>query len=178
MTSWRRGGVAVVMAAALAACGDVTAPTAEAPALSRGAVTPTKPAAGPTIVAIAASNPEFSTLVAAVVRAGFVEALSAKGQRTVFAPTNAAFAQLGLTAANIDAVPVATLQRILLYHVAPGAREAAEVLESETIRMANGGRTTIGVRPDGAYINDSRIVATDVRASNGIVHVIDAVLMP
>ena len=178
MTSWMRGGVVVMAIGVLAACGDVTAPVSDAPALSRGAVRPTKPADAPTIVTIAAGDPRFTTLVAAVQAAGFVEALSAKGQRTVFAPTNEAFAKLGLDAGNVGALPVSVLQDILLYHVAPGAREAAEVLDSESIRMANGDRATISIRADGAYIDDSRIVATDIRASNGVIHVIDAVLLP
>ena len=178
MTSWMRGGVVALVLAALAACGETAAPTAGAPSLSRGAVTPTKPAEGSTIVAIAAGNPNFSTLVAAVVRAGFVEALSAKGQRTVFAPTNAAFAKLGLTAANINTVPIDVLQNILLYHVAPGARLAADVVASESIRMANGERTVISLRADGSYIDESKIIGTDIVATNGVVHVIDAVLMP
>ena len=128
-------------------------------------------------------SPAFTTLVAAVTCPGFdgaiATALSATGQRTVFAPTNVAFAKLGLNAGNVcAALPLATLQDILLYHVAPGARLAADVVASETIRMANGERTTITVNAEGAFINQSRITATDIVASNGVIHVIDTVLLP
>jgi uncharacterized surface protein with fasciclin (FAS1) repeats len=187
MEQWSRKWMAAPLAAAMAvlgACAETTAPVGPADAsLSRGAVTPTKPASGQTIVAIAAGNPAFTTLVAAVTCPGFdgalATALSAKGQRTVFAPTNAAFAKLGLNAGNVcTALPLATLQDILLYHVAPGARLAADVVASETIRMANGDRTTITVNAQGAFINQSKITATDIVASNGVIHVIDTVLLP
>ena len=174
----------VAAVAVLGACSDTTAPASPADAaLSRGAVTPTKPAGGQTIVAIAAGDARFTTLVAAVTCPGFdgaiVQALAAKGQRTVFAPTNDAFAKLGLNAGNVcSALPLATLQDILLYHVAPGARLAADVVASETIRMANGDRTTITVNGQGAFIDQSRILITDIVASNGVIHAIDTVLLP
>lgn len=180
-----RGGV-VMGALVLSACGDVaTAPTggAASPASSIGAVKPRQPAATGTIVDIAvaasqAAEPQFRILVQAVVRAGFVEALSARGQRTVFAPTDAAFEAAGITLDNVDDVPVATLQAVLLYHVAPGARTAEDVVGSTQIRMANGQFTSISVTGEGAFINDSRIIATDIVATNGVIHVIDEVLLP
>jgi hypothetical protein len=120
---------------------------------------------------------EFSTLIAAVVSADLVKALSAVGQRTVFAPTDAAFGALGLDASNVGDLPKDVLESILLYHVAPGRRYAADVVSSDRIRMSNGGVTTIRVENGAAYINDSQIVVTDVEASNGVIHVIDAVLL-
>ena len=75
-------------------------------------------------------------------------------------------------------MPDDTLRSILLYHVAPGRRDAASVLDSSSIPTLNGGRLTVSVRNGAAYVNDSRIVVTDVRTSNGIIHVIDAVLLP
>jgi uncharacterized surface protein with fasciclin (FAS1) repeats len=136
----------------------------------------------PTIVDVAlavnAETGEFSTLIAAVLAADLAGTLAANGQRTVFAPTDAAFAALGLDAGNIGTLPVATLRNILLYHVSPGRRAAAAVVSSTRLRMANGGFTTISLRDGGAFINDSRIVGTDVLAGNGIIHVIDAVLLP
>jgi uncharacterized surface protein with fasciclin (FAS1) repeats len=128
--------------------------------------------------AINASTGEFSTLLAAVVAADLVDALAASGQRTVFAPTDAAFAALDLNASNIGTVPVATLRNILLYHVAPDRRTAAAVTAAASITMANGGTTAITVNSAGAFINGAQIVQTDVAASNGIIHVIDAVLLP
>jgi transforming growth factor-beta-induced protein len=142
---------------------------------------PTAPA-GPNVVEVAqavnAESGEFSTLIAAVVAAGLVEELSGPGQRTVFAPTDAAFAELNLNAQNIGDLPLETLTDILLYHVATGRRDAAAVVSVNEIGMANGGTAEIRLENDGPYINDARIIATDVEASNGIIHVIDAVLLP
>jgi uncharacterized surface protein with fasciclin (FAS1) repeats len=136
----------------------------------------------PTVVDVAlavnAETGEFSTLIAAVVEAGLVETLSANGQRTVFAPTDAAFAKLNLNADNIGDLPLDALRDILLYHVTPGRRDASSVVGSKQIRMANGKFTKISVTADGVFINDSPISATDVLAGNGIIHVIEAVLLP
>jgi len=134
-------------------------------------------------IAIAASqgNPgEFKTLVAAVVAAdpAVLKAISSQRQLTVFAPTDAAFAKLGLNAGNIGSLPKATLTAILLYHVAPGARFAEDVVGSTRIRTLNKGFLAVSLRADGAYVNDSKILVTDIKASNGVIHVIDSVLLP
>jgi uncharacterized surface protein with fasciclin (FAS1) repeats len=168
------------------ACADADPAAVQAdPVMSAAAGAPAARAAsaGPTIVDVAlsvnAESGEFSTLIAAVLAAGLADELSAKGQRTVFAPTDAAFAALGLNAGNIGtALSREALTNILLYHVSPGRREAASVVTSTRLRMANKRFTFVSLRADGAYINDSRIVATDVMAANGIIHVIDAVLLP
>ncbi|HEX6059485.1 MAG TPA: fasciclin domain-containing protein [Gemmatimonadaceae bacterium] len=128
--------------------------------------------------AVNAETGEFSTLIAAVVAAGLVDELSADGQRTVFAPTDAAFAAIGLNEDNIGTVPVDDLTGILLYHVAGGRLTAADVLTEDALTMANGGTAQISVNGGAAFINDAEIVTTDVEASNGIIHVIDAVLLP
>jgi uncharacterized surface protein with fasciclin (FAS1) repeats len=125
-----------------------------------------------------AASGEFSTLIAALVAADLVETLNGDGPFTVFAPTDAAFAALNLNAANIGTLPVAALRDILLYHVAPARRDAANVTSSSSIAMANGGTATVQVNANGAFIDDARIVQTDIDASNGIIHIIDAVLMP
>jgi uncharacterized surface protein with fasciclin (FAS1) repeats len=125
-----------------------------------------------------ADNGEFSTLLAAVVRAGLADDLAGEGQRTVFAPTDAAFAEIGLNASNISTVPLNDLTAILLYHVAPGRLPASTVVASSQLTMASGGVASISLAGGGAFINDARIVTTDVEASNGIIHVIDAVLLP
>ena len=138
--------------------------------------------AGPNIVEVAQAvneeTGEFSTLIAAVVAAGLVDELSASGQRTVFAPNDAAFAAIGLDADNIGDVPGADLTGILLYHVTSGRLLASSVVAADELAMANGGRAQISVTGGTAFINEARIVTTDVEASNGIIHVIDAVLMP
>lgn len=174
--------VGLVAVSAVACAEPATAPLVAGEAAEARAASSQRPAKGPTIVDVAlsvnAENGEFSTLIAAVVSAGLVDALSAVGQRTVFAPTDAAFAELGLNAGNIGDLPTDALTNILLYHVTAGRRYAESVVSSSRIRMANGGFTTISLMDGGAYINESRIVATDVEASNGIIHVIDAVLLP
>jgi len=170
-------------ALAVAAVALVGAACAEAPTAassSRLADASADARAGtPSIVDIAAGNPDFSTLVAAVVAADLVDALSANRQLTVFAPTNAAFAALGLNAENIGtALTKEQLQGILLYHVTTGRRVSPSVVNAPRIKMLSGGFTTISRTGDGVRINDSNIVAVDIAARNGIVHVIDAVLLP
>jgi uncharacterized surface protein with fasciclin (FAS1) repeats len=138
--------------------------------------------ASPTIVDVAlaenAKSGEFSTLIAAVVAADLVDALSAVGQRTVFAPTDAAFAVIGQDATSIVTLPKEALANILLYHVSPGRRYAESVVSSKQLRMSAGGFTQISLRAAGPYINDAPIVATDIEATNGIIHVIGGVLLP
>jgi uncharacterized surface protein with fasciclin (FAS1) repeats len=151
-------------------------------ALLFGAVALPQPAAAqskpPTIVEIAAGNPNFTTLVAAVQAAGLVDLLNGNRQFTVFAPTNDAFAKLGLNAGNIGSLPKDQLTAILLYHVAPGERLADSVVNARQIRMMNKQFTQVTVNSSGAFINSSRIIATDIDASNGVIHVIDTVLLP
>jgi uncharacterized surface protein with fasciclin (FAS1) repeats len=151
-------------------------------ALLFGAVALPQPAAAeskpPTIVEIAAGNPDFTTLVAAVQAAGLVDLLNGNRQFTVFAPTNEAFAKLGLNAGNIGSLPKDQLTAILLYHVAPGQRFADSVVNARQIRMMNKQFTQVTVNSSGAFINSSQIIATDIDASNGVIHVIDTVLLP
>jgi uncharacterized surface protein with fasciclin (FAS1) repeats len=135
-------------------------------------------AGGQTIVEIAVGNPNFTTLVAALQAAGLVDVLNGNRQFTVFAPTDAAFAKLGLNAGNIGTLPKDQLTNILLYHVAPGERFANSVVNAKQIRMMNKQFTQVSVNSSGAFINDSQIVATDIDASNGVIHVIDTVLLP
>jgi uncharacterized surface protein with fasciclin (FAS1) repeats len=136
----------------------------------------------PTIVGVALAvngqTGEFSTLIAALQAADLVDALNGKGQFTVFAPTDAAFAKLGLNAGNIGSLPKGDLTNILLYHVARGERVAADVVSASRIRMLNKGFVKVSVGPEGAFVNSSKIIATDVQASNGVIHIIDTVLLP
>jgi len=133
-----------------------------------------------TALAVKAQSGEFSTLVAAVLAAdpAVLARLSRTGQVTVFAPTDAAFAKLGLDASNVGSLPRATLTKILLYHVAPGARDAADVVSSTRIRTLEGGFLRVSLSGGNAFVNDSKIVATNIRTTNGIIHVIDTVLLP
>ncbi len=121
---------------------------------------------------------EFSTLIAAVLAADLAGALSGEDMLTVFAPTDAAFAKLDLNADNIGEMDTEVLTGILLYHVAAGKMLAEEVVTKEMIGMLNTQNTMISLRDGAPYINDSMIVATDVAADNGVIHVIDTVLLP
>jgi uncharacterized surface protein with fasciclin (FAS1) repeats len=139
-------------------------------------------AAAGTIVDVAIAN-DFTTLVAAVQAAGLVDTLSGEGPFTVFAPTDDAFAaalaDLGLTAEELLASD--GLADILTYHVVAGEVDAATAisLDGQSAATVNGAEIAISVVDGSVVINDSAtVVAADVAASNGIVHVIDAVLLP
>jgi uncharacterized surface protein with fasciclin (FAS1) repeats len=123
----------------------------------------------------------FDALIAAVLAANpaVVKTLSGNGQHTVFAPTDDAFAQLGLNPDNIGSVPQNVLTEILLYHVARGRRYAEDVLDSSRIRMLDGGFVfqSAGVLTDNVG-RESNIIVVDVEAANGIIHAVDAVLLP
>jgi uncharacterized surface protein with fasciclin (FAS1) repeats len=131
-----------------------------------------------TIVEIAATTPGFETLVEAVKAAGLVETLNGEGPFTVFAPTNNAFAKIPKNQLESLLADKAALTNVLLYHVVPGKVEAAEVLKSACLKMANEERTEISVQGGSAFINSARILQTDIEASNGVIHVIDEVLLP
>ena len=133
---------------------------------------PTPPALK-SILEIAAGNPELSTLVGAVQSAGLIEALSAKGPFTVFAPTNAAFAKLA-------AVPGGeTLKNVLLYHVAAGKFTSFDLLFKRNLETLQGEKIKIRFEDGRLVFNETvKIIIKDVMASNGIVHVIDTVLIP
>ena len=141
---------------------------------------------GPTIAEVAVGNPNFSTLVAALQRANLVSAFTGAQPYTVFAPTNDAFdaaavALLGPGKTGLDLVnglPVATLTSVLVYHVSIGTQDAATVLANGFVPMLDGNRATISVSGSVAKIDGATIVATDVKARNGVIHVIDGVLLP
>jgi len=133
-----------------------------------------------TAIAVNAQTGEFSHLIEAVVRAGLVPTLDGHRQLTVFAPTDAAFERLFTTlgVSGVDQIPVDTLRAVLLYHVAPGNRDSSAVLDSSRIRTLSKAFLTPSVHDGSPWINGARIVIPDVRASNGVIHVIDAVLLP
>jgi uncharacterized surface protein with fasciclin (FAS1) repeats len=136
-----------------------------------------------TIVDVAAANPNFSYLVAAVQRAGLVSALAGAGPLTVFAPTNQAFIAAGFpTIASIEAASPAALIPILTYHVTGGRTFSSDLMNGQVLTMLSGGTTTIllnnGPQIDGANSAPSNIIQTDVLATNGVIHAIDRVLLP
>ena len=136
--------------------------------------------AKPTIVDIAVGNPDFSTLVAALKAAGLVEALSGEGPFTVFAPTNEAFAQL--PAGTLDTLLLPEnkdkLVAILTYHVVPGAVMAADVVTLTEATSLEGDTIAITATDAGVKVDSANVTATDIKASNGVIHVIDAVILP
>jgi len=133
------------------------------------------------IVETAIATPELSTLVAAVVAADLAETLQSAGPFTVFAPVNQAFAALPAGTVDTLLLPenIADLQAILTYHVVPGAVLSADLTDGMVVETVNGESITINVSPAGVSINGSANVAiADIVTSNGVVHVIDAVLLP
>ena len=132
-----------------------------------------------TIVDVAAGNPDFSTLVAAVKTAGLVETLSGDGPFTVFAPTNEAFAKLPEGKVDSLLADIPTLKKILTYHVVAGKVMAADVVGLDSATTVQGDEVKIAVVDGKVKLNDSAMVtATDLEASNGVIHVIDTVLIP
>ena len=130
------------------------------------------------IVDIAVSNEDFSTLVTAVTAAGLVDTLKGEGPYTVFAPTNEAFAKVPVELLDaLLADPSGALTQILLYHVVPGKVMAGDLSEGLTATTAQGEAVTFSLA-NGAMVNDANIVATDIEASNGVIHVIDTVILP
>ncbi len=130
------------------------------------------------IVAVASGNPDFSTLVAALSAAGLVETLQGEGPFTVFAPTDAAFAALpeGLLEKLLLPENIAVLTAILTYHVVPGKVMSTDVTAGDVATVEG---STIAITTDmGVMVNGANVVAVDVTASNGVIHVIDAVIVP
>jgi uncharacterized surface protein with fasciclin (FAS1) repeats len=136
--------------------------------------------AQPTIVEIAVGNPDFSTLVAALQAAELVDALSGEGPFTVFAPTNAAFAELPAGTLEMLLLPENKdkLVGILTYHVVSGKVMAADVVTLTEAKSLQGDTIAISVSDAGVMVDSAAVVTTDIEASNGVVHVINAVILP
>jgi uncharacterized surface protein with fasciclin (FAS1) repeats len=139
---------------------------------------PTRAEATPSIAGIAATSPQFSTLLSLVKKAGLAGTLSQPGAYTVFAPTNAAFAKVPKATLNALAKNPAQLKRVLLYHVVAGKVTAAKVVKLRSAKTLAGPAVQIRVTGKTVRINSARVTKADVMASNGIVHVLDRVLLP
>jgi uncharacterized surface protein with fasciclin (FAS1) repeats len=126
--------------------------------------------------AVAAGN--FTTLIAAVQAAGLVETLKSEGPLTVFAPTDEAFAKLPEGTLEALLADTDTLAQILKYHVVPGKVMAADVVNLTSADTAAGERLNIMVMGDKVMINDATVIVTDIECSNGVIHVIDTVVIP
>ena len=175
---------------ALTSCGSDAedAATTAAPVTTPAAVAPPTTASAMaeepgTIVDVAAGAGDFTVLVEAVQAAGLVETLSGPGPFTVFAPTDAAFADalttLGITKEELLADPD-NLKTILTYHVVAGEVMAADVMGMDGQDVATVAGPTVKVTIDGStvMINDAKVTTADIAASNGVIHVIDKVLLP
>jgi uncharacterized surface protein with fasciclin (FAS1) repeats len=132
------------------------------------------------IVETAVKAGKFKTLAAALGAADLVETLKGKGPFTVFAPTDEAFAKLpkGTVEMLLKPENKEKLIAILKYHVVAGKVTSGEVLKMKTAKTVQGETVAISKKGDAAMINESKLVKTDIEASNGIIHVIDTVLMP
>ena len=139
-----------------------------------GAATAKPPSQGDTIVDVAVAADGFDVLVAAVREAGLVDTLSGNRQLTVFAPTDEAFEAAGITADNVDEVD--GLGDVLTYHVVPGRRKAASIVDADSVPTLNDAKIDV----DGTDLNGDQAdsIDTNIEASNGFIHVIDGVLQP
>jgi uncharacterized surface protein with fasciclin (FAS1) repeats len=132
------------------------------------------------IVETAIENPDFDTLVTAVTAAGLVNTLSnEEEQYTVFAPTDAAFAKLDPTfLANLVNNDTANLTKILTYHVISGKVMSTDLSDNMTVTTVEGTPLTITITDGNVYVNDAMVTTADIECSNGVIHVINTVLVP
>lgn len=130
------------------------------------------------IVDTAVSAGSFNTLVSAVQTAGLVDTLKGDGPFTVFAPTDAAFAKLPKGKLGALLKDKAKLSAILTYHVVPGKVMAADIVSMHMAKTVNGESLTIRANNGTVMIDNARVVQTDIQASNGVIHVIDTVVLP
>ena len=130
------------------------------------------------IVDTAVAAGDFNTLVTAVKAAGLVETLKGEGPFTVFAPTDAAFAKVPTDTLNALLADKAALANVLTYHVVAGKVMAADVVKLTSAVTVQGQAVSIEVKDGKVYIDGTQVVTTDIEASNGVIHVIDAVILP
>jgi uncharacterized surface protein with fasciclin (FAS1) repeats len=151
----------------------------KSPAMMKKAPVVKTPAKTGNIVDVASSVSDFSTLVAAVKAAGLVDTLSGPGPFTVFAPTNAAFAKLpkGTVETLLKPENKAMLTQILTYHVVPG-KVLSTAIRPGAVKTVQGSTASLKLMGNSVMVNDAKVVKADVPASNGIIHVIDTVIMP
>jgi uncharacterized surface protein with fasciclin (FAS1) repeats len=132
----------------------------------------------PNIVETAVSNGSFTTLVAAVQAAGLADTLAGDGPFTVFAPTDEAFAKLPDGTVEALLADPDKLRAILLYHVVPGSVASSQVVGLDSATTAQGSDVAIRVADGSVMINDAKVIAADIETSNGVIHVIDTVILP
>jgi len=133
-----------------------------------------------TVVDIAVGSADHTTLVTAVTAAGLVETLSGTGPFTIFAPTNAAFAALpaGTVETLLKPESKDKLTSVLTYHVVAGNVMAADLTDGQKVKTLNGQELTVAIKDGVVTINGAKVTAADLAGSNGVIHVVDAVLLP
>ena len=167
----------VALTATLAACGSSSSSSSTAASSSSSSSAAAAPAHS-NIVQTAVAAGEFKTLVSLVKQAGLVGALSGPGPLTVFAPTDAAFAAVPkATLAKLGKNPE-KLKAVLLYHVVKGDVTAAQVTKLKSAKTLEGGSVPIHVTSGKVYVGDAQVTKTNVMTSNGVIHVINRVLIP
>lgn len=170
-------GCLLALAIGVSACGDDGEETTGGAATEQQGMT--EPA-GENIVEVAQETPDLSTLVKALTAAELVETLEEPGPYTVFAPTNAAFKALGSETLNSLLKPANKdqLTEILTYHVVPGELTSSELSNGQKLKTVQGDSLTVRLSGGNVTVNGAKVVTADVEASNGVVHVIDEVLLP
>jgi uncharacterized surface protein with fasciclin (FAS1) repeats len=151
---------------------------AAAPASARTDLSAVSSGAEKNIVQTAVAAGKFKTLASLLKKADLAGTLQAKGPFTVFAPTDAAFAKVPSATLEALGKDKAKLRSVLLYHVAKGKLTAAKVVKRESVKTLNGQRVKIRVRDDKVFVGGARVTTADVGASNGVIHIINKVLIP
>ncbi len=169
--------IAVIAAIAVASLGVVACGSSDSETTASTAATTMT--SDETIAAVASGNADLSTLVAALTAADLVTTLEGAGPYTVFAPTDAAFADIQSTVDTLLEPDNKTdLQQVLTYHVVPGTYTAADLKDGQKLKTVEGQDLTVSIKDGVVKVNDATVEATDITASNGVVHVINKVLVP
>ena len=169
--------IAVIAALAVASLGVVACGSSDSETTTSTAATTTM--GDETIAAVASGNADLSTLVAALTAADLVTTLEGTGPYTVFAPTDAAFADIQSTVDTLlEPGNKTDLQQVLTYHVVPGTYTAADLTDGQKLKTVEGQDLTVSITDGVVKVNDATVEATDITASNGVVHVINKVLVP
>jgi len=167
----------LALAVGVAACGGDEETTDAAAVTNENVDAPA--ASAKNIVALAQETPDLSTLVEALSAAGLVETLEEPGPYTVFAPTNEAFEALGGTLETLlEPENEAELAEVLTYHVVPGELTSSDLSDGQKLKTVQGGTLEVQIADGDVTVNGAKVAIPDVEASNGVVHVIDEVLIP
>jgi uncharacterized surface protein with fasciclin (FAS1) repeats len=167
ITRTRVAALAATTAVVLAALAGSAQPTSAAPAAKQANIVQTAVAAG-----------QFKTLAKLLKAAGLAGTLQGKGPFTVFAPTDAAFAKVPKSTLNALAKDKAKLRAVLLYHVVKGRYASTRVAKSRTLRTLNGQSVRVRLMGSSVYVGAARVTKADVKATNGVIHVLNTVLIP